>query len=84
VVEERRQKGGSLSGKIIVITGTLPTLSRDAAAALIEEHGGKVASSVSSKTDYLLAGEGGGSKRIDAGKFRTKILNEQEFLKLLK
>lgn len=84
VAEENREAGGVLLGKIFVITGTLPTLSRDEAKALIETHGGKVSGSVSGSTHYLLAGEGGGSKRTDAKKFDTTVLSEEEFLKMLK
>lgn len=84
VIEENKQTGGVLLGKTFVITGTLPALSRDEAKALIESQGGKVSGSISRNTDYLLAGEGGGSKRSDAEKFGTKILSQQEFLKMLK
>ncbi|MBP6948620.1 MAG: NAD-dependent DNA ligase LigA [Candidatus Pacebacteria bacterium] len=66
-----------------VITGTLPTLSRDEAKELIESHGGKVSSSVSSKTSYLLCGENAGSKLDDAKKYNVKILDESEFLTIL-
>ena len=63
-----------------VITGTLPTLSRDDAKELIESHGGKVSSSVSSKTTYLLAGDSAGSKYSEATKLGVPILNEGELL----
>jgi DNA ligase (NAD+) len=72
-----------LSGKTFVLTGTLPTLSRNQAQALIEEAGGKVTSSVSAKTDYLLAGEAAGSKLEKAQKLNINILNEVEFLAML-
>ncbi|MFA5131705.1 MAG: NAD-dependent DNA ligase LigA [Candidatus Paceibacterota bacterium] len=75
---------GKLSGLTFVITGSLLTLSRDEAKDLIELHGGKVAASVSSKTDYLLAGDGGGSKRDDAVKLGTKIIDEEELKTLVK
>jgi DNA ligase (NAD+) len=74
---------GQLSGKTIVLTGTLPTLSREAAGALIESHGGKVSSSVSKKTDYVLAGEEAGSKLTKAQELGVPILNEAEFLERL-
>ena len=83
VGEEKKKTGGKLTGLTFVITGTLPTLSRDEAQELIEKNGGKVAASVSSNTDYLLAGEGGGGKRNDAAKFGTKIISEQELTALL-
>ena len=68
------------SGKTFVITGTLPTLSRDEAKARIEQWGGKVTGSVSSKTDFLLAGEKAGSKRTKAQKLGITVLSEQELL----
>jgi DNA ligase (NAD+) len=74
---------GSLFGKIFVLTGTLPTLSRDEAKKKIIENGGKVSSSVSIKTDYLLAGDEAGSKYKDAEKKGVKIISEQEFLKMI-
>ena len=84
-VEEEKKKGtDKLAGFTFVITGTLPTLSRDEAKELIENNGGKVSASVSKATDYLLAGEGGGSKRDDAKKFGTKILSEEELKDMLK
>ena len=61
--QERRSPGvGPLAGKTFVITGTLPTLSREQAGALIKQHGGKLTDSVSKKTDYLVVGENAGSK----------------------
>jgi DNA ligase (NAD+) len=83
VSEEKKIQGGKLAGLSFVITGTLPTLSRDDAKALIEEHGGKVTASVSKATSYLLAGEGGGGKRTDAEKFGVKIISEQDLTALL-
>ncbi len=67
--------GGALSGKTLVITGTLPGLSRDEAAALIEANGGKVSGSVSAKTDYLLAGEAAGSKLAKAEKLGVTVID---------
>jgi DNA ligase (NAD+) len=78
ITSEKVSTDGKLFNKVFVITGTLPTLSRDEAKDLIEQHGGKVAASVSKNTDYLLAGEGGGSKKTDAEKIGTKILGEDE------
>ncbi len=72
-----------LCGKIFVLTGTLPTLSRDAAIALIREAGGSVNNSVSKNTDFLLAGESAGVKLDRAKELGIKILNEHEFLEML-
>ncbi|WP_428385044.1 NAD-dependent DNA ligase LigA [Nevskia ramosa] len=66
---------GALTGKIFVITGTLPGLSREEAAALIEANGGKVTGSVSAKTDFLLAGEAAGSKLAKAEKLGVPVLD---------
>ncbi|MDQ6633064.1 MAG: NAD-dependent DNA ligase LigA [Verrucomicrobiota bacterium] len=73
---------GALSGKTFVLTGTLPTLTREEAAAKIEALGGKVSNSVSQKTDYVVAGEEAGSKLAKAKKLGLKIINEPEFLKI--
>ncbi len=79
---EREVKDGSLpfSGKTFVITGTLPTLSRAEAKARIEAAGGKVTGSVSTKTDFLLAGEKAGSKLNKAQQLGVPILGEQDLL----
>jgi DNA ligase (NAD+) len=74
---ERRASGGPLEGKTVVLTGTLPELTREEAAALVKAAGGKVTSSVSKKTDYLVAGENPGSKLAKAEKFETEILDEE-------
>lgn len=70
----------TFEGKTIVLTGTLPTLSRKEATDLIELHGGKTSSSVSKKTDYVLAGESAGSKLTKAQNLEIKILDEKTFL----
>jgi DNA ligase (NAD+) len=80
---ERRATGGPLEGKILVLTGTLPELTREEAGALIKASGGKVVSSVSKKTDYVVAGENPGSKLAKAEKFETAILDEAGLLSLL-
>ncbi|GAA4029981.1 NAD-dependent DNA ligase LigA [Actimicrobium antarcticum] len=72
------------SGKTFVLTGTLPTLGRDDAAALIEAVGGKVASSVSKKTSYVVAGAEAGSKLVKATELGLVILDEAGLLQLLK
>jgi DNA ligase (NAD+) len=71
-----------LAGLTFVITGTLPTMSRDEAQAFIESHGGKVTGSVSKKTDYLLLGENPGSKLAQAQSLGTKLISEAELQKL--
>jgi DNA ligase (NAD+) len=76
-------KENSLFGKVFVLTGTLPSLSRDEAAALIRDAGGNVTGSVSKNTDFLLAGEEAGSKLNKAKDLGVKILTEKEFLKML-
>lgn len=72
-----------LAGKTFVITGTLPTLGRTEAAALITAHGGRVSGSVSKKTDYLLAGEAAGSKLTKAGELGVAVLDEAALFQLL-
>ena len=74
---------GPLRDKTFVLTGTLPTLSREEATALIEQAGGKVTSSVSKKTDYVLAGESPGSKYDKAVELGTTIIGEDELRTLL-
>jgi len=75
--------GLPLTGKMFVLTGTLPTLSRDEASAIIRDAGGSVTGSVSKNTDYLLTGESAGSKFDKAKELGVKIISEAEFLKLL-
>jgi len=75
--------GMELEGKTLVLTGTLPNLTRDEAKALIRQHGGKVSSSVSSKTDYVLVGSDPGSKAAEAERLGVSVLNEEGFLKLI-
>jgi DNA ligase (NAD+) len=80
---ERRIAAGPLEGKSLVLTGALPGLTRDEAAALIAGAGGKVVNSVSGKTDYVVAGESPGSKLAKAEKLGTEILDEKGLLALL-
>ena len=72
-----------LAGKTVVVTGTLPTLSRNDAKNMIEAHGGKAAGSVSKKTDYVLAGESAGSKLVKAQELGITIIDEAEFLQMI-
>ncbi|NMF97986.1 NAD-dependent DNA ligase LigA [Aromatoleum toluolicum] len=74
---------GSASGKVFVLTGTLPTMSRDEAKALIEAHGGKVSGSVSKKTDYVVAGAEAGSKLAKAEELGVVVLDEDGLRRLL-
>ena len=73
-----------LAGKTFVLTGTLPTLSRDEAKEMLEAAGAKVAGSVSKKTDYVVAGEDAGSKLEKARALGIRVLAEGEFVALLK
>jgi DNA ligase (NAD+) len=72
-----------LLGKVLVLTGTLPNLSRDAAQAMIEAAGGKVSGSVSKKTDYVVAGAEAGSKLDKAQDLNVAIIDEAGLLGLL-
>jgi DNA ligase (NAD+) len=72
---------GALSGKTYVLTGTLPTLSRTQATTLIEQAGGRVAGSVSKKTDALVAGDDAGSKLEKAKQLGVEVIDEAELLR---
>ena len=72
-----------LAGKTIVLTGTLPTLSRDAAKDMLEAAGAKVSGSVSKKTSYVVAGEDAGSKLAKAEELGVPVLDEAGMLALL-
>jgi len=72
-----------IAGKTIVLTGTLPTLTRDQASAMILERGGKTSSSVSKKTDMILAGTDAGSKLTKAQELGVMVISEEEFLKMI-
>ncbi len=80
---ERRPSGGPLEGKTVVLTGTLPELTREQAAAMIKAAGGKVTNSVSKKTDYVLAGESPGTKLAKAQSLDIEVLDEPALLTLL-
>ena len=81
--EETETIDSAVSGKIVVITGTLPTLGRKEAAELVEKYGGKVSGSVSKKTDYVVAGESAGSKLTKAQELGITVLTEAELFVLL-
>ncbi len=78
-IEEQELASNILEGKKVVLTGTLPSLSRNEAKALVEKHGGKVVSSVSKNTDYVLAGEAAGSKLTKAEQLGIEVLDENIF-----
>ena len=82
--EVKSVSGGIFSGKKFVLTGTLPTYSRDEASKIIVENGGETASSVSKKTDYVLYGEAAGSKLEKARELGVKLITEEEFMNMLK
>ncbi len=81
---EKKISDGVFLGKTFVLTGTLPTMKRSEASKLIEEHGGKTSSSVSKKTDYVLAGEDAGSKLTKAQSLGVTIITEEELLDMIK
>ncbi len=82
-VSTRPKEAGPLQGKTLVITGTLPTLSREEAKQLIEQAGGKISTAVSKKTSYLVVGEDAGSKLDKAKELGIVTLTEEELRKLL-
>ena len=79
--EPQTQTGGALKGMIVVITGSLPTLSREQAAAMVEANGGRISSSVSKKTSFVLVGEDAGSKLEKARTLGVETIDEAEFLR---
>ena len=84
IKEEAAAKTSKLAGLTFVLTGTLPNYSRSDMSRLIEENGGKTASSVSKNTSYVLAGEEAGSKLQKAKELGIKIIDESEILKMMK
>lgn len=80
---EKTEDGNKFSGKTFVITGTLPTLGRKDATALVEKNGGKVSGSVSKKTDYVLAGDAAGSKLTKANELGVTVIDEAKFLEMI-
>ena len=79
---EQEEAGTVFAGKTFVVTGTLPTMGRSEAVALIQKLGGKAAGSVSKKTSYVLAGENAGSKLTKAQQLGIPVISEEEFLEM--
>ena len=82
-IQKKTQKSDKLEGKTFVVTGTLENFKRDEIERIIKENGGKVTSSVSKKTDYVLAGAEAGSKLDKAQQLGVKIINEKQFIEML-
>jgi len=82
-VERRAAGEGKLAGKTFVFTGALSRFSRSEAEALVRQHGGRAASSVSTNTDFVVAGEKPGSKLAKAEKLGVKVISEDDFAKML-
>lgn len=80
---KRELKDNRFTGKTFVLTGTLPTLKRNEAASVIEKYGGKVSSSVSKKTSFVLAGEDSGSKLVKAQQLGIEVIDEDTFNSML-
>ena len=81
--EETETVESVLTGKTVVVTGTLPTLGRKEASELIEKYGGKASGSVSKKTDYVLAGENAGSKLTKAQELGIPVISEEQLKEML-
>lgn len=84
MISQKETVDNRFEGKTFVLTGTLPTYSRNEASAIIEKFGGKTASSVSKKTSFVLAGEEAGSKLVKAQQLGVTILTEEEFNEMIK
>jgi DNA ligase (NAD+) len=81
--QRKQREGGALQGRVFVLTGTLPGLSREEAKARIEEAGGKVTGSVSKKTNFVVAGEDAGSKLDKARELGIEVIDEAKLLEML-
>ncbi|HON83948.1 MAG TPA: NAD-dependent DNA ligase LigA, partial [Caldisericia bacterium] len=82
--EEELEKEGVLKGKKFIFTGSLETMSRKDAEELVKNSGGEVASTVSKNIDYVVVGKDPGSKLDKAKKLNLKIINEDEFIEMIK
>lgn len=83
-VAVKEKSAETLLGKTFVLTGTLPTMTREEASELIKKNGGRVSSSVSKKTSFVIAGEEAGSKLTRAKELGVSVINEREFLEMIK
>lgn len=81
--EEVTAASAMLSGKTLVVTGTMVRMTRDEIEQLIRDHGGRASGSVSKKTDFVVAGEAAGSKLTKAQELGIEVLTEDEFLAML-
>ncbi len=79
----KKQESDKFAGLTFVITGTLPTLSRDEASELIKKNGGKAAGSVSKKTSYVVAGDAAGSKLTKARELGIPVIDEAQLFKMI-
>ncbi len=82
--EDRRQAGSALEGATVVLTGKFPTMTRDEATALVKANGGRVSSSVSKNTTFVVAGEDAGSKLTKANELGIKVIDENALLEMIK
>ena len=83
-LKRESQRAQTLAGKRLVVTGRLENFTRTQIEAYIKESGGQTSSSVSARTDYLVAGDEAGSKLDEAIRLNVRVLSEQEFFNLLK
>ena len=83
-VKEEKETDNRFEGKTFVLTGTLEKYTRNEASDIIERFGGKTSSSVSKKTDYVIAGEDAGSKLVKAQQLGVKILSDEKFESMVK
>jgi DNA ligase (NAD+) len=82
MVQSAKEKGSKFLGLTFVLTGTLPTYTRDEASEIIKNLGGKVSGSVSKKTSYVVAGEEAGSKLTKANELGVPVITEAELIKM--
>ena len=83
-VDVQEASGNEMEGEIVVLTGKLEVMGRSEAGKLLEKHGAKVTGSVSKKTTLVIAGEDSGSKLTKANELSIRVINEEEFIELLK